>query len=100
MDYKEKIARELMRQDGMNDDWFFDNRELTGIGEMCREYEVKADQILHNIRQDCEKCEGTGGIGGVGINDLCEDCQGTGGRTLGDILDLLKAGKLVEKENK
>jgi len=33
---------------------------------------------LDQTRDDCSHCEGTGFIGGPGINDKCEKCDGTG----------------------
>ncbi len=72
----------------------------------CMYCEKMTDQILNIRVKDCELCEGDGWVysdepeGEDSSRVYCPNCAGKGGRTLGDILDLLKAGKLVEKENK
>ena len=43
----EEIAKKLMNQNGLNDDWYYDNRlVLAEAEEVCQEFEVRADQIL------------------------------------------------------
>ncbi|KKN09104.1 hypothetical protein LCGC14_1050150 [marine sediment metagenome] len=60
---RKKIARVLMQQDNLNDDFFFDNRSvMVEAEETCQEYEIKADQISALfVRDRPEKCPTCGG---------------------------------------
>lgn len=44
------------------------------VEQLAEEY-IK---LLDQTKDSCFECEGTGYIGGVGINDLCTNCNGTG----------------------
>lgn len=51
------------------------------LGGEVGKFNTFADQILNTpikIERVCKYCEGTGLIGGSGINDRCDDCNGTG----------------------
>ncbi len=101
MDYREKIAiripRPICDACGKCHSW---DRVLSYKDKGCPYQIIVADKILNVRIKDCETCGGDGNIIktpiGRTLSQGCPDCNGTGFRTLGDILDLLKAGKLVE----